>query len=152
MHTEERVFIAIGSNLGRREENLGTAIALLSKKCGIVKKSLVRKTEPIGFREQPLFLNQTIEVKTELEPKELLLFLKGIEKEMGRAGTIRNGPRIIDLDIIFYGGRIVKEENLEIPHPRMHERKFVLEPLADIAPEFVHPVKKKSIEKMLKEA
>jgi 2-amino-4-hydroxy-6-hydroxymethyldihydropteridine diphosphokinase len=147
----ETVFIALGSNIGEREKNLERAIGLLAEKCEIVKKSRVHETEPVGFKEQPLFLNQVVEAKTGLSPEKLLGFLKGIEKKMGRKKTFRNGPRIIDLDIVFFGKRTVSEKNLSVPHPRMHERAFVLEPLAEIAPFFVHPEKKKTVAGLLRE-
>lgn len=144
----ETVFIGLGSNLGEREKNLKEAIELLSRKCEIVQRSAVHETEPFGFEDQPMFLNQIVEARTKLEPLKLLEFLKGIEKKIGRKEAFRNGPRIIDLDIIFYGKRTINEKRLVVPHPQMHKRAFVLKPMAEIAPGFVHPLKKKTVKEL----
>ncbi|MFQ5441384.1 MAG: 2-amino-4-hydroxy-6-hydroxymethyldihydropteridine diphosphokinase [Thermodesulfobacteriota bacterium] len=147
----ERVFIAVGSNLGDRARNCLKAIGLIEENSGrvrLVRKSPFYETEPWGLTEQPPFVNAVIEVATGLEPRPLLAFLKGIEEEMGREGAARWGPRRIDLDIIFFGRRVLRERGLVIPHPRMNERAFVLVPLADIAPGFIHPVFKKTVTAM----
>lgn len=141
-------FIGIGSNLGNKEENIRKAVELIKKKCKILKKSSLYETEPIGFKKQDWFLNSVVEIETGLKPIELLEFLQSIEKNLKRAKTIKYGPRIIDLDILFYGNEILKEKNLVVPHPRLHERLFVLEPLKEIAPRFVHPVLKKKIDEL----
>lgn len=143
------MFIAIGSNVGEREKNLFTAIEMLSEKCAVLQKSKIYETEPVGFRDQPLFLNQCIECTTNLAPSDLLSFLKSIEQRIGRTKTFRNGPREIDLDIIFYGEKIMELQGLAIPHPRMQSRAFVLAPLSELAPDFVHPVLKKTISQLL---
>jgi len=136
-------YIGIGSNLGNREENCLRSIALLEKR-GITvrKKSSMYETEPWGVKDQPRFMNMAIEIETKLEPKILLRVLKEVEKEMGRERSLRWGPRIIDLDILLFDELIVKEDDLEIPHPLMHERDFVLRPLCEIAPDKIHPLLK----------
>lgn len=139
------VLIGIGSNIGERKENIGKAISLLKEKCRILKMSPLYETEPIGYRYQEWFLNCAIKVKTSLKPQELLDFLQSIEKRLGRVRTIKNGPRTVDLDMLFYGKKIINESNLIVPHPRLHKRLFVLKPLKDICPDFVHPILKKNI-------
>jgi 2-amino-4-hydroxy-6-hydroxymethyldihydropteridine diphosphokinase len=146
---EEPIFLGLGTNLGDREANLRTAKGKLSSQVKIVKESPIYVTPPWGYEDQPDFLNQVIQVTTSLEPVSLLFFLKAVEDEMGREATFRYGPRLIDLDILFYGQRVIREESLQIPHPRLHERAFVLVPLHDIAPDFVHPVLNESIYALL---
>lgn len=144
------VYLLLGSNLGDREKNLADAIKHLQKLgLQVLKKSSIYNTLPWGYTEQPDFLNQAIECLTELEPLELLKRLKEIEKSMGRKKTVRYGPRIIDIDIIFYDNLILKTEQLSIPHPRMHEREFVLKPLSEIAPDFIHPELQLSVKRLL---
>ncbi len=111
--------------------------------------SRVYETEPVGYTEQPNFLNQAVEIEPSFAPAELLLFLKSTEKKMGRQKNFRWGPRLIDIDIVFYGSRIVRENGLVVPHERLHERRFVLEPLCELAPEFVHPTLGKTAGKLL---
>lgn len=146
-----KVFIGIGSNLVDKKKNIQNAIKSVKEKCKILKASSLCETEPVAYKKQDWFLNCAIEVGTELEPLELLDFLQSIEKKMGRVRTIKNGPRIIDLDILFYDDKIINEPNLTVPHPRLHERLFVLEPLKEIAPEFVHPVLGKRVKEICKE-
>ena len=138
-------YIGIGSNLGNKHKNIKKAISLLEEKAKIVKISPVYETEPVGYKKQEWFLNCCAKVKTEFSPLNLLRFLKSIEKTMKRKKTVRFGPRTIDLDILFYNNKIINKRNLVIPHPRLHERLFVLEPLSKIAPGFVHPKLKKNI-------
>ena len=146
------VYIGIGSNLGNREENCEKAINLISQKgIEVLKRSSFYETEPWGVKEQPKFINAALEVETDLEPEELLKTIKGIETDIGRVSGIRWGPRLIDFDILLYNDLTVKTDNLEIPHPGVKDRGFVLMPLSDIAPEKVHPVLKKSIKKLLSE-
>ena len=109
------------------------------------------ETEPVGFLDQPWFLNQAIEMETWLEPRELLFFCQSIEASCGRIRTFPNAPRTLDLDILLYGDAVINQEDLVIPHPRLHERRFALEPLAQIAPEVIHPVLNKSIRLLLEE-
>jgi len=134
------ILISLGSNLGDREKNIKHSIRLLEEKCLILKKSSLYETEPVSDIKQDWFLNAVIEVKTKLSPEELLDFLLSIEKRLGRIRSIKDGPREIDLDIIFYGDKTYNGEKLIIPHPRMEQRKFVLEPLKEICPDLVHPV------------
>jgi 2-amino-4-hydroxy-6-hydroxymethyldihydropteridine diphosphokinase len=138
-------YIGIGSNVGERLSNLQAAITAL-KKTGIVEQvSPVYRTAPIGPKQRD-FLNAVVALRTALEPQELLRELKNIETEMGRPQVdLRWGPRIIDLDILLAGKAVVSTPSLKIPHAEMHERLFVLVPLSDIAPNTVHPVKKKQI-------
>jgi 2-amino-4-hydroxy-6-hydroxymethyldihydropteridine diphosphokinase len=149
MSESEPVYIALGSNIGDREDNLQPAKACLLSRVTILRESPIFITPPWGYLDQPDFLNQVIEVNTQLEPVPLLRFLKRIEKQMGRQKMFRNGPRLIDLDILFYGDRVVDEGDLQIPHPRMAGRAFVLVPLNEIAPDYVHPLLKISIREML---
>lgn len=143
----ERVFIAIGSNLGDRRANCEKAIEYLKYSPGVSvkKESSFSETAPWGVKDQPAFINAAVEIETDLAPRELLLLLKDIEGRIGRKTRERWGPREIDLDIIFYGERIIKEEGLTVPHPQAHKRLFVMEPLAELAPDFVHPVLKKKV-------
>ena len=133
------VFLALGANLGDREKNLHEAIARLAPFVDITSTSSIYETEPVGVREQPWFLNLVVRGTTTLSPVDLLRRVKKIEIEMGRSEGIRFGPRPIDIDILFYDRLIELSPALTIPHPRLHERAFVLIPLAEIAPDFVHP-------------
>lgn len=139
---EDRVFIAIGSNLGDREENLKEAIRLAEAGGGlsVVRVSSFYESEPWGVTEQPRFVNAVFEARTSLSARGLLRYLKEIEKKMGRAPAEKWGPRLIDMDIIFYGNMVIKEDDFEVPHPRAHERSFVMIPLVEIAPDVAHPV------------
>ncbi|GAB4485332.1 MAG: 2-amino-4-hydroxy-6-hydroxymethyldihydropteridine diphosphokinase [Thermodesulfovibrionales bacterium] len=141
-----RVFIGIGSNLGDRERNCRTAVDLI-RQAGmkVTKRSSFHETEPWGMTGQPKFINLAIEVETPLDPRALLGLLQRIEGDLGRVRAERWGPRTIDLDILLYDGLVLDEPDLTIPHPRMQERAFVLEPLAEIAPDVVHPVLRRTI-------
>jgi 2-amino-4-hydroxy-6-hydroxymethyldihydropteridine diphosphokinase len=140
MKNTEAIYIALGTNLGDREANLHTAKDLLSCKAAIIQESSVYRTPPWGYVDQPDFLNQVIEITSGLEPLPLLRYLKRIEKQMGREKQILNCPRLIDLDILFSGSRVLEGDILQVPHPRMEGRAFVLVPLAEIAPDLIHPV------------
>jgi len=145
-------YIGIGSNLGNREENCERAIEHLVKNgITVTKRSSMIETEPWGVKDQPKFINMAVEIETGLKPDALLRLLKKIEVDVGRQTTSRWGPRIIDLDILLYDDIIMKTSELEIPHPHMSERNFVLKPLAEIAPDKVHPVLKKSMKDLLSE-
>ena len=136
---QHTAYLALGSNLGDRLENLKAARDALSPETRVVAESPVYETPPWGVLDQPTFLNQVIEVQTTLSPQAMLEKLKQIEIELGRQASIRNGPRLIDMDILFYDDLVLKTESLTIPHPRMRGRAFVFVPLADLAPEFIHP-------------
>ena len=144
-------YIGIGSNEGDRFTNLYNSIGLLVQECDIEKISSVYETAPQGYKDQPDFLNCVVQVNTELRPQQLLQELKSIEMMMGRTPTFLNGPRIIDLDILMYGETVIDTDELKLPHPRMHERAFVLVPFEEIAPECVHPNLHKTISALLKE-
>ncbi len=144
------VYIGIGSNLGKREENCEKAISLLINK-GLrdLKQSSKIETEPWGVKNQPAFINMAVSAGTDLSPERLLTLIKEIEVKMGRTSTVRWGPRIIDLDILFYDNVVIEKPDLSIPHPHIRDRDFVLRPLAEIAPDLVHPVLQKNISELL---
>ncbi len=146
---EHIVYLALGSNLGNRAANLKEAIAALSPQMEVQAKSKVYETPPWGYTEQAKFLNQVLKVKTYLEPVLLLKHLKRLELALGRTATFQNGPRLIDMDILFYDDLVFESSGLVIPHPHVHERGFVLLPMLDIAPDFVHPVKLKSVRELI---
>lgn len=148
---QKTVFIALGSNLQDRFENLRKAISNLPPRILPVTCSPIYETAPWGFLEQPYFLNQVIQATTDLSPEELLIYLKGIEIRMGRQSGIKLGPRLIDLDILFYDNLVLNSLNLTIPHPFLHQRSFVLVPLAELAPEKLHPVLKIRVKDLLAE-
>jgi 2-amino-4-hydroxy-6-hydroxymethyldihydropteridine diphosphokinase len=138
----ENVFVGIGSNLGDREANVRRALELLDADSEIEVRSMsqIRETEPVGVLDQPRFLNAAARLATELAPRALLERLLAVEQELGRVRTgERYGPRKIDLDLLLYGDEVVDEPGLRVPHPRLAERRFVLEPLADLDPALVVP-------------
>lgn len=147
------VFIGVGSNLGDREDHIAKARGLTAKLHGtrIIQSSMNYETDPVGGPKQGKFMNAVWEIETSLAPRELLSELLKIEKTLGRERMLKNGPRTIDLDILFYDDRIIRESGLEIPHPRLRERWFVLKPLWDIASDFVDPVSGKSVCELLDE-
>ncbi len=142
------VYLGLGSNLGNREENLQEAVKHLSQRLRMGKVSSVYETEPMGDANQPRYLNLVCQIYTTLPPASLLALLKGFELKLGRAGP-SGAPRPIDIDILLYGDQVVKTPELVIPHARMTERAFVLVPLAEIAPDFLHPVKHKTVRELL---
>jgi GTP cyclohydrolase-4 len=146
-----RVFLAFGSNLGDRLSNILEALNQLKPHVAIEKLSSFYETEPVGFRDQPLFLNAVAEGSTSLSPQEILQLAKRIEKRMGRQQTFRNAPRPIDIDLLFFDDLVLETPDITIPHPRLHERAFVLIPLSEIAPNLFHPKLKKPISELLKE-
>lgn len=137
---ETTVYLSLGSNLGDRENNLRTAIAALADaKVRVTRISSFYETEPVDLREQPWFVNCAVQAEAELPPLELLRALRGIESRMGSKKLVPKGPRLIDLDILLYGNESIDTPELQVPHPRMLERRFVLVPLAEIAPNSKHP-------------
>lgn len=145
---EHTVYLALGSNLGDRLANLKQAIAALTPQMDVKAKSQVYETPPWGYENQPKFLNQVVQATTYLEPEPLLKHLKRLEVALGRKASVPNGPRSIDIDILFYDDLILNRPSLVIPHPRLHERPFVLLPLMDLAPDMVHPVRRQSVRDM----
>lgn len=142
------VYLALGSNLGDRLANLKEAIASLPPQMDVKARSSVYETDPWGYEDQNKFLNQVVRVETYLKPEPLLKHLKRLEMALGRKSSFQYGPRLIDIDILFYGDLVLYSPSLTIPHPLMHERGFVLLPMMDIAPDFVHPVRKKTIREL----
>ena len=148
---EHIVYLALGSNMGNRLANLKAAISNVTPQMTVKKKSSVYETPPWGFKEQDAFLNQVIKVKTSLAPEPLLRHLKRLEVALGRVPNFQNGPRLIDIDILFFDNMIIEPPPLIVPHPRLHERAFVLVPLAEIEPDFIHPILQKSVSKLLED-
>ncbi len=151
----KKVFLSLGANLGNKSKNLTSAIELIGNEAGVVQKvSGVYNSEPWGFEAEHNFYNMVVEVQTELEPHDLLRSCQNVEKTIGRIkthDTFGYTSRVIDIDIVFYEDQVVKEEHLIIPHYLMHERFFVLKPMNEIAPDFVHPVLNKTIAELIKE-
>lgn len=142
-----RVYLSLGTNMGDKIKNLKTAIKKIDEleNTEVVKTSSLRETKPFGYIEQDNFLNACLEVKTLLTPQEFLEAILNIELEMGRVREFKWGPRIIDIDILFYDKEIIEQDNLAVPHPWICEREFVLEPLSQIAPNFIHPLENKTV-------
>ena len=149
--TKKQVYLGIGSNLERREENLHNALAMIGEKAGrILISSSVYETEPWGFETENPFLNMVIKVETKLVPSDLLDSLLEIEMSMGRVRDKKQySSRVIDIDILFYENLDIAYHNLRIPHPHIQDRRFVLVPLVEIAPDFIHPVIQKSVKVLL---
>ena len=143
------IFLALGSNIENRKQHIETAIVSLRKKVQDITVAHLYETKPRYFEDQQNFLNTVLSGYTDLKPGELLQFTQTIQREVGRVQRFRNGPREIDIDILFYDRQVYADEELEIPHPRLQERDFVLQPLADINPDFSHPVLKKTIKELL---
>jgi 2-amino-4-hydroxy-6-hydroxymethyldihydropteridine diphosphokinase len=146
----KKIYLSLGSNLGDRLQNLAHARdQLAAAGIRILRESSIFETAPRDMTDQPMFLNQVIEAETKLFPRQLLSCVQNMEHTLGRKRIVAKGPRTIDIDIVFYAGFIVATPDLEIPHPRMMERRFVLEPLAELAPDLRHPVTKVSVREML---
>ncbi|MBV8552481.1 MAG: 2-amino-4-hydroxy-6-hydroxymethyldihydropteridine diphosphokinase [Acidobacteriaceae bacterium] len=151
--SEKRVFLALGSNLGNREQNLENAISALEREhVRVVKRSSVYETEPQDVADQPWFLNMVAECETRCFPLQLLAVLLRIERDLGRirSNAKRRGPRVIDLDIVLYGNVVMDTPQLTVPHPRLTERRFVLEPLLEIEPDLKHPETKEPLSRFLR--
>jgi 2-amino-4-hydroxy-6-hydroxymethyldihydropteridine diphosphokinase len=144
-------YISAGSNLGDRRAHLEFALVELENAGTVMQVSPLFETEPVGYSDQPWFLNAAIEIATPLSPLELLHRCREIETSRGRKRSFPNAPRTLDLDILFYGSAVIRNADLIIPHPRLAERKFVLEPMARIAPDFVHPTLKLPIRALLED-
>ncbi|MFC1908721.1 2-amino-4-hydroxy-6-hydroxymethyldihydropteridine diphosphokinase [Chloroflexota bacterium] len=144
------VYLGLGSNMGDRQNNLDKAIDLLSRRLRLGEVSSVYETAPVGSTDQPQFLNMVCQVYTRLTPEGLLALAKGIESKLGRTGK-SNAPRPIDIDILLYAEQVIETLDLVIPHPRMTERAFVLSPLAEIAPDAIHPKTGKTIKELLQD-
>lgn len=149
MTTSTLSYLGLGTNLGDRNQNLRSAQMALPPQVQVLRASRIYETPPWGFIAQPAFLNQVLEVQTNLTPLALLEHLKGIEVSLGRTPTFHYGPRQIDIDILFYADQVIEFPNLIIPHPRLFERAFMLVPLAELAPDWVHPVLNQTIRQML---
>jgi 2-amino-4-hydroxy-6-hydroxymethyldihydropteridine diphosphokinase len=145
-------YISLGSNIGDREAALRLAVELLNERAGnVTALSSSYETEPVGYTAQPMFLNAAARLETQLPPEQLMEVLLAIERELGRdrAATVPKGPRTIDLDLLLYDDLVVDTPQLTVPHPAMHQRRFVLEPLVEIAPDAFHPALKRSAASLL---
>ncbi len=147
-----RAFVSVGSNLGDKIENCKKGISelLADGRSVLVRSSSFYRTSPVDYKDQDWFVNLVVEIKTTLNPFDLLERIKGVEKAMGRkTSTVRFGPRVLDLDIIFFDDQVIQTDTLEIPHPRMHKRRFVLKPICDIEPSMMHPLLGKDMRSLL---
>ncbi len=140
------VYLSLGSNVGDRRQLLAEAVASLP---GVTRLSPIYETEPQDLKNQPWFLNQVAELETDLFPMQLLALIQKIERQLGRKRAVPKGPRTLDIDILFYGNAVIETAKLQVPHPRLPGRRFVLEPLAQLAPDLRHPMLKRSIRELL---
>lgn len=142
-------YIGIGSNLGNRVENCNDALRYITQFCEVTNTSSLYESEPAGYTQQPTFINAVLKIRTDKSPEMLLSSLKLIEKRMGRERTFRWGPRIIDLDILFYDNLVLETDRLIIPHEEMQKRRFVLEPMLEIESDLVHPKLNMSLQELV---
>jgi 2-amino-4-hydroxy-6-hydroxymethyldihydropteridine diphosphokinase len=147
----ETVYLSLGSNLGPRRELLLAAIERLRSLGRVLSISSFYETQPVEVTDQPWFLNCAVALETDLSPEQLLKEILAVERDMGRERTRKKGPRKIDIDVLFFGESVIGSPQLTIPHPAMHQRRFVLEPLAEIAPQALHPLLKKTVREVLAE-
>jgi 2-amino-4-hydroxy-6-hydroxymethyldihydropteridine diphosphokinase len=146
----DNVYLLMGGNLGNRVENLENALGLINSRAGtIIRTSEIYETAAWGITDQKSFLNQALELDSTLPPEILLDILLEIERGLGRIRREKNGPRLIDIDILFYGSEIISNPRLTVPHPLLQERRFALAPLNNIAPDFMHPVFHKTVKQLL---
>lgn len=134
-----RAYLGIGGNLGYRRQNMRAAAGHIGRSFQLIAASSLYETAPVGYQNQPRFLNAVLEIETELSPRELLGAILDIEADLGRRRSFANAPRTIDIDVLLYGDYVLQDDDLAIPHPRMHKRAFVIAPLAEISPDMVHP-------------
>lgn len=146
---KSRIYLGLGSNIGNKESNVARALQLLPEQVTVGEVSSIYESEPVGFKDQPWFVNVVCSAYTDLSPRKLLEYLKHIEGQMGRIMSFKNSPRVIDIDILFYGDQIVDTPELIIPHPRIAERAFVLQPLSELDPLLFHPVKAQTVAQLL---
>lgn len=144
-----KIYLGLGSNLGDRHAHLEAAASALAPSVLVLRRSAMYETAPWGFTDQPAFLNQVLEAETDLEPKGLLALLKATEKQLGRQTRFRNGPREIDIDILLIDDLVLNEDGLRVPHPGLHERVFILTPLAEVAPDLIIPGQQQTAKELL---
>ena len=146
-----RIYLLLGSNMGKSRQLIGQAKKHIGKQIGLIgRESALYQTAAWGNSKQPDFLNQVVIIETTLTPMEAMITILDIEKKMGRIRTVKNAPRIIDIDILFYNKMIIDEEDLQVPHPQISTRRFVLVPLKELSPLFIHPVLQKTIHQLLR--
>jgi len=152
MAQTKTIYLSLGSNVGDRAAHISRAVeALAAAGVRVTRQSSLYSTEPVDVRTQSWFLNCVLEAETDLMPRQLLRVLREVERSLGRKKLVRRGPRAIDIDLLFYGGSVVRAAELEVPHPRMAERRFVLVPLVELAPMLRHPSLRKTVAELLAE-
>ncbi len=145
------IYLGLGSNVGDKEANIRKAVELIGEKCPVHRVSRLYKTEPVGYKQQDWFLNCVAEAEGCSDPLIMFAAFQAIEKRLKREKSVRHGPRTIDIDVLFWGDQVIDSGGFTIPHPRLHERRFVLEPLMELAPDLIHPVLKKTVRQLFNE-